>query len=61
MAKYSNHNGKEVKVVEGKNIRVTTEGWLKIRTFCFKNNLKMGAFVESSTLKAMSSTKSKTK
>lgn len=38
----------------GKNIRVTTAGWNRIRKYCFKNNLKMGAFVEQSTIETIS-------
>jgi len=46
---------KKQKVDSGKNIRVTTEGWLEIRAYCFKNNLKMGAFVEATIRKKISS------
>ena len=55
MAKsYHDHNGKEVKVTQGKNIRVTTEAWNRIRRYCFDNNLKMGAFVETCALQKIS-------
>lgn len=57
---YNDHNGKEIRVTKGKNIRVTTDGWNKIRKHCFTNNLKMGAFVEDCALQSIS-TKLKSK
>ncbi len=45
---------KKETVDAGKNIRVSTEAWLKIRNYCFKNGLKMGAFVEVTSLKQIS-------
>lgn len=45
-----NHNGKQIKPANGKNIRVSTAGWEAIRRFCFDNNLVMGGFVETTAL-----------
>lgn len=44
----------ENKKDNGKNIRFTSKGWDKIRKYCFKNNLKMGAFAESAALEKIS-------
>lgn len=38
----------------GKNIRVKTEVWEKIRRYCFDQNITMGAFVEKTTLDKIS-------
>lgn len=49
MSKTNDH-----KAAQGKNVRITTSGWEKIRKYCFLNNLKMGAFVEQSALERIS-------
>lgn len=53
MAKTNDHNGKEIKQSNGKNIRVSEYGWNKIRKFCFQKGFKMGKFTEESALEAI--------
>jgi len=48
--KTTDHNGKEIKKMNGKNIRVSESGWNKIRRYCQKNTLVMGAFVEKAAI-----------
>lgn len=54
ISKLHDHNGKEIKLQKGKNIRVDTSAWQKIRKHCFNNNLKMGAFVQQAALERIS-------
>jgi hypothetical protein len=54
MAKMTDHNGKEIREDSGKNIRVTTDGWKKIRRHCFDHSLVMGSFVENAALEKIS-------
>lgn len=49
-SKTYNNKGKEIKKDNGKNIRVSTEAWDKIRTYCIKKGIVMGTFVENSAL-----------
>lgn len=48
--KYTNHNGKEIKIPNGRNVRLTEKGHSIINQYCKDKMLKMGAFVEKSTL-----------
>lgn len=48
--KYTNHNGKEIKSPNGRNVRLTENGHGIITQYCKDKMLKMGAFVEKSAL-----------
>lgn len=54
MAKYTNHNGKDIKPTKGKNIRISTAGWETIRRYCFDNKIYMGDFLEQSAIAKIS-------
>lgn len=38
------------KAYKGKNVRISDKAWGKIRQHCFKNGLKMGAFMEAAAI-----------
>ena len=48
--KYTNHNGKEIKIPNGRNVRITETGHGIINQYCKDKMLKMGAFVEKCAL-----------
>lgn len=48
--KYTNHNGKDIAIPNGRNVRLTEEGHSIISQYCKDKMLKMGAFVEKCTL-----------
>lgn len=48
--KYTNHNGKEIRVPNGRNVRLTETGHSIITQYCRDKMLKMGAFVEKCAL-----------
>ena len=48
--KLHDHNGKEIKITSGKNIRLTNKGHGIIAQYCKDKMLVMGAFVESAVL-----------
>lgn len=43
---YLNHNGKEIKILEGVNVRVSKNVYEKVKKHCFNKGLKIGKFFE---------------
>lgn len=54
--KYTNHNGKEVKVYDGVSVRVSSKAYNTIRGYCNKKGLKIGKFVEQACLETIKQT-----
>lgn len=51
--KLTDHNGKEVKVTKGKNIRFTDKSHSTLVKFCRKKGYHLGAFCELGALEKM--------
>lgn len=49
----SNHNGKEVKIVKGKNVRISDKSFDKIRKFVWGKGYRLGWFYEQAALEKM--------
>lgn len=45
----------------GKNIRVSTSSWERIRKYCFLHNVKMGKFTEDAAIEKIKQSKQKSK
>lgn len=48
--KYTNHNGKEVKVQSGKNVRITDAVYLTVSKHALSKGMKIGRFFEMAAM-----------
>ncbi len=53
--KTHDHNGKEIKPIKGKNVRISDESFAKIRDFVWKKGYRLGWFGETAAREKMES------
>ncbi len=54
MKGYTDHNGKEKKASEGTNVRISDKVYKSVKSYCNKEGLRIGKFVEMAVQQRLS-------